>query len=231
MFGALLGGEPAARALLADLVASAGSRPAQAFTRRRPGRDTGRYLTELGDQMRAGWPARVADPRTLIRSGYFARPLPGPTVTELVAGLFEDRGAGEHRELDFTPWGGAYNGVGSDATAFPHRTATFLLKHAAEVDAGADAGPARRWLDRSWAAARPWSTGGVYPNFPDPALGADALPAYYGSNLGRLLRIKAKYDPDNFFRLGLAPRGGTFVIGCQRDSQPCGPVSRHERSP
>ena len=45
----------------------------------------------------------------------------------------------------------------------------------------------------------PWGTGGVYPNFPDPGL--DDWPhAYHGSNLERLRRIQAKYDPGNFFR-------------------------------
>jgi FAD/FMN-containing dehydrogenase len=202
VFGALLGDEPAAHALLTDLVAEASTRPAQAFVRQRSSLDAGRYLTELSDQMRAGWPAKPVNPRTLIRSGYFTGPLPSPTVTDLIAGLFEDHRAGEYRELDFTPWGGAYNSVSSDATAFPHRTAAFLLRHAAEVDADADPAPARCWLDKSWATARPWSTGGVYLNFPDPALGPDALSAYYAGNLPRLLRVKANYDPDSFFRLG-----------------------------
>jgi hypothetical protein len=41
--------------------------------------------------------------------------------------------------------------------------------------------------------------GRCYPNFPDPDL-KDWARAYYGKNYGRLLRIKAKYDPDGFFR-------------------------------
>jgi hypothetical protein len=40
----------------------------------------------------------------------------------------------------------------------------------------------------------------VYPNFPDPGL-ADAGRAYYGDNLGRLIRVREQYDPDGFFRL------------------------------
>jgi FAD/FMN-containing dehydrogenase len=45
----------------------------------------------------------------------------------------------------------------------------------------------------------PWGSGGVYPNFPDSDL-QDWPHAYYGRNYDRLLRVKAKYDPDNFFR-------------------------------
>jgi Berberine and berberine like len=45
---------------------------------------------------------------------------------------------------------------------------------------------------------RPWGSGRVFPNFPDPTL-EDPGHAYYAANYGRLLRIKAKYDPDSVF--------------------------------
>lgn len=52
----------------------------------------------------------------------------------------------------------------------------------------------------------------MYPSFPDPDL-PDWARGYYGANYGRLLRVKAQYDPDNFFRFhqslpSPAPRGG-----------------------
>jgi FAD/FMN-containing dehydrogenase len=40
---------------------------------------------------------------------------------------------------------------------------------------------------------------GVYPNFPDPDLQNWAY-AYHGTNYDRLRRVKAAYDPDDFFR-------------------------------
>jgi FAD/FMN-containing dehydrogenase len=39
----------------------------------------------------------------------------------------------------------------------------------------------------------------VYPNFPDPDL-TNWPRAYHGANYARLQRVKARYDPDAFFR-------------------------------
>jgi hypothetical protein len=99
------------------------------------------------------------------------------------------------------PWDGAYNQVPSDATGFPHRNERFLVQHLVEIDPDApeaqhEAG--RSWLSRSWALLHPFGSGGVYPNFPDPDL-PDWGRAYYGENYGRLRKLKATYDPDNFF--------------------------------
>jgi hypothetical protein len=68
------------------------------------------------------------------------------------------------------------------ATAFVHRDARLLLKHAVVVDADCSAAEreaARRWLDASWAAVHPWGSGGAYQNFPGPSL-EDWAHAYYG---------------------------------------------------
>ncbi|SDS94962.1 FAD-binding oxidoreductase [Jiangella sp. DSM 45060] len=188
VFGTLLGGEPETAALLARFIARVGTPPATQAVATRPYAATKQHLAELG--------ARMAGPATehrpLSRSEYVARSLPEEAVAALVDGLARDRVAGETRELDVSPWGGAYTRVPVDATAFAHREARFLVKHAVT---GPD--PAG-WLDRSWAAAHPWGTGGVYPNFPDPRLD-DPLGAYHGPNLARLRQVKAAYDPGGFF--------------------------------
>jgi len=115
------------------------------------------------------------------KSEFFRQPLP----TSAVQALLEDaRG-----ELDFSPWGGAYNRVETAATAFAHRDERFLLKMTGPPD----------WLGEAWRVTRGFGSGGVYPNFPDPALN-NALTAYHGTNLARLQQVKAAYDPDNVFR-------------------------------
>lgn len=149
-------------------------------------------------------------------SEFFRRPLPGDAVAGLLASFTDGRLAGEERELDFMPWGGAYNRVAADATAFAHRRELFQIKHSATVapeapgasGASAAQGSAQAFVRRSWAAVHRWGSGGVFPAFPDPDL-PDAAEAYYGTNLPRLRRIKFHYDPSGLFRLpegqGLAP--------------------------
>jgi hypothetical protein len=99
------------------------------------------------------------------------------------------------------PWGGAYNRVPANATAFPHRKELFLLEHSVVVPAGFDAAAteaARAWLSDSWELVHPSGSGGVYPNFPDTEL-PDEHRAYWGGNLERVRRVKEKYDPERLF--------------------------------
>ena len=93
------------------------------------------------------------------------------------------------RELDFSPWGGAYNRVPADATAFAHRDARFLLKLAVVLDPGV---PPHGLAESAWELVRPWGTGGAYVNFPDPEL-PDPATAYWGANRERVLEVKRRY--------------------------------------
>ena len=128
-----------------------------------------------------------------LRSEYFAEPLPADAIAALVA--HARRGDDFDRELDFSPWGGAYCRTPVEATAFAHRDARFLLKHAAVVEPGGPVEAAREWLDRAHAITHPYGTGGVYPNFPEDDLDRWAV-EYLGANRERLLELKRRYDPE-----------------------------------
>ena len=90
-----------------------------------------------------GWAARArttTGTRTCARSTSRSRSRP----TRSRAGRPPRGAGGFHRELDFSPWGGAYVRTPADATAFAHRDARFLLKHAAVVAPGEDVGRGAR---------------------------------------------------------------------------------------
>jgi FAD/FMN-containing dehydrogenase len=158
-----------------------------------PYRDTKQYLAERG-------PGEDHPGGHLYsKSEFIARPLPADVVDALLAGIDEGRTVGESRVLELMPWGGAYNDVRPEATAFPHRDALFLLKHNAVIGPQDAPETTRKRLARLWDLTRPWGTGGVYSGFADPDL-EDGPTAYYGSNLGRLRVLKARYDPDGLFR-------------------------------
>ena len=158
--------------------------PDSATFTRMPYRELKRHLAD--DDPAAAW---KPDPGLMYaKSHFFREPLARETIAALLAHLGEHRVAGQSRELDFSPFGGAYARVGADATAFPHRDARFLLKH--EVVAEAD--PDRAWLAQSWSLARGF---GAYANFQDADLDFWDR-AYLGANLERLLRVRAHYDPD-----------------------------------
>ncbi len=207
VFGAMLGTGSDAEELLGELVAQARAEPTSAFLKQGTYRETKRYLAEHGpgEQMPHGHPFN--------KSEFFRRSLPEEAIKSLLKNFSEGRVAGQSRELDFTPWGGTYNRVADDATAFVHRDELFLLKHAVTIDPNvctAEREAARRWLSRSWKTVRPWGSGGVYPNFPDPDL-TDWARAYHGTNLERLVRLKERYDPEGFFRFHQAVSGGVSV--------------------
>jgi hypothetical protein len=201
----MLGVESTTVDLLDELVTRAGQDPTSADHVYASYRDVKRYLVDLGDRMEGDASRRgTSQPGPVYsKSEYFRRSLPTGAIAGLLDNLVRGRMSGESRALDFTPWAGAYNRVPPHATAFAHRAERFLLKHELVLDAGASAAATsagRRWLTRSWTTVHQWGSGGVYPNFPDPQL-ENAGHAYYQSNLERLIRVKRRYDPDDFFTL------------------------------
>ena len=183
-FGAMAAGPDAAEAELGRLRARAGVEPVTAVFEHVGYREGKRRLGLLGGDDR---PAEGGDEYS--RNEFLRSAVPS---AELVARLRAGRVAGEHRTLDFSPWGGAYTRVAADATAFPHRDARALLKHDANLVHGTDPAGALAWLDESWALAHPSGTGGSYANFPDPRL-VDEAGAYFLGNAARVAAVRGAY--------------------------------------
>ena len=192
VFGAMAAGSEKAAVLLAELIERVGVRPLSAQLVEAPYRETKRWLAEHGpgEEVSGGHP--------FCKSEFFKERVPPDAINRLIELLAADRRAGEARELDFSPWSGAYNRVAPSATAFPHRDARFLLKPGVMLAPDADRDAGRRWLAEAWETTHPYGTGGAYVNFPDPELDGWAR-AYHGENLERLERVKAAYDPDDVF--------------------------------
>jgi hypothetical protein len=84
------------------------------------------------------------------------------------------------------------------STAFSRRSVGFdLIVSSAWEDLDHD-GRNITWTDEVWRPLSPHSTG-IYVN----TLGSDGhcFRDAYGPNYDRLARIKAQYDPENFFRM------------------------------
>jgi FAD/FMN-containing dehydrogenase len=196
LFGSMIGSETETAALLDEFVSVAGADPASSERAHMRYGSLKSYLAERGpgDQ-------EDEDGRPYMKSEFFRAPLPAGAVEELVERFVRGRRPGEARKLDFMPWGGAYNRVSADATAFPHREELFLLEHSVVVPAGFDAATteaARAWLSDSWELVHPSGSGGVYANFPDKDL-PDEDRAYWGDNLERVRLVKERYDPQGVF--------------------------------
>jgi hypothetical protein len=98
--------------------------------------------------------------------------------------------------------GGAIGAVDPEATAFSERTAQYMISIDGMWPDESQTTRARDWVRATFDEVSRFGTGGVYLNFTgrDEELSANVDSAF-GRNLGRLAEIKAKYDPENFFRL------------------------------
>jgi hypothetical protein len=99
------------------------------------------------------------------------------------------------------PIDGAVHRLGQSDTAWNTRGATWAM-----VIAGIDTDPhnARNishWTQQYWKAVHPYSNGGGYVNFMMDDEDDSRLKATYGDNYDRLVALKGKYDPANFFRV------------------------------
>jgi hypothetical protein len=114
-------------------------------------------------------------------------------LTELIPSL-----PGNHCEVFIAQMGGATSRVPSDATAYNHRDAQFIMNVHGRWETGTDDDKCISWCRELFDAATPFATGGVYVNFMTEEEG-DRVKAAYGDGYERLVRLKNTYDPGNLF--------------------------------
>jgi len=153
-------------------------------------------------------------------------PIPYPVLTSLFDGLYPpglqwywkgdfvgeitDTAINEYRRFAEVPTGhstmhlypvdGAVHRVDKNATAWNFRNAFWSM-----VIAGVDPNPANKdiitdWARNFWQALHSHSAGASYVNFMMEE-GQERIEATYGSNYARLKKVKATYDPQNFFHV------------------------------
>ena len=98
------------------------------------------------------------------------------------------------------PINGAAHSVKNGSTPWAYRDANW-----AQVIVGVDRDPANaekitKWTKDYFDALHPHSAGGAYVNFMMDE-GEERIKATYKHNYDQLTQVKAKYDPDNFFRV------------------------------
>lgn len=100
----------------------------------------------------------------------------------------------------FEHWHGAVSRVGISETAFPHRQHSWNLFAWSVWEDPGQSEKNIRWTRECWQAMSPFLVKGSYVNYVSDEGEAFARSAY-GTNYDRLVALKTKYDPTNFFRM------------------------------
>jgi len=97
---------------------------------------------------------------------------------------------------------GALREHDEDDGAVGNRDAAYACVIQSMYPAGSPAADHNKaWARSAWQALKRFSTGGNYINFQTADEDSQRVAEMYRTNLERLARIKAKYDPDNLFRV------------------------------
>ncbi|HUG46219.1 MAG TPA: BBE domain-containing protein [Sphingomicrobium sp.] len=107
---------------------------------------------------------------------------------------------GEFSSSFFESQGGAVNRIDPAATAYPHRKALYSISMSSGWSDPDKDDENIEWARSFYDAVAPHSTGGVYSNYMDFDE-EDRIRSAYGKNFERLRQIKARYDPENLFRI------------------------------
>lgn len=135
--------------------------------------------------------------RYYTKSGYFTH-LADSTIDRLVEAVTTIPSSETQIELAYL--GGEAAKIAANETAFGDRSSPFIMNLLANwSEASADAGNIS-WIRGLFNKLRPAMKPGVYVNFMSGDE-QDRVPEAYHERWDRIVVVKTKYDPNNFFRL------------------------------
>lgn len=135
--------------------------------------------------------------RYYTKSGYFAS-LDDSTIDRLIEAALSIPSPETQIELAYL--GGAAAEIAPHETAFGDRSAPFILNLLANwLDPSADASNIS-WIRGLFTRLRPTMRPGAYVNFMSGDE-QDRVPEAYHERWDRIVAVKSRYDPSNFFRL------------------------------
>jgi len=96
---------------------------------------------------------------------------------------------------------GALNRLGEEHSPVGNRNARFVLNIASSWEQASGDSANIEWTRSAWNDMKSFSTGGTYINFLTEDEGPRRIEAALGKGLQRLAEVKAKWDPQNVFRM------------------------------
>jgi hypothetical protein len=106
-----------------------------------------------------------------------------------------------HSALIFFQLEGALNDIANDHSAVGNRDARYVLNIAGSWEEEEDDNVNIAWARTAWDDMKSFSTGGTYIYFLTADEGPQRNEAALGVNIKQLAKVKAKWDPDNVFRI------------------------------
>lgn len=135
--------------------------------------------------------------RYYTKSGYF-RVLDDNSIDKMVGALANVPSPLTQIELAYL--GGAAGRVAAAETAFGDRSSPFVVNLLANWTTSSGDAANIAWIRNLFTELRPSMTPGVYVNFMSGDE-EDRVTEAYRERWGRLVAVKSRYDPNNFFRL------------------------------
>jgi hypothetical protein len=114
-----------------------------------------------------------------------------------------------HSAVIFFQIGGALNRLREEHSPAGNRGSRYVLNIAGSWEKADEDPPNIEWARDAWNDMKSFSIGGTYINFLTEDEGPERIKAALGAALQRLAEVKAKWDPENVFRINrnIKPKG------------------------